>query len=469
MAALVVFNNVLDNVLGFDAGLRAAVNAQGVDDLESLGSLKDKEIDTIADNIRRGIRPDANGAGGAPGFNINYIQTRQLKKAAYAERHLRYRMSQPWTAANQVNTPLLNELWQFRDYEEETKNHDRNMPEQYKGYSSLQTTKTEIESYLREVRGHNGTFLFYVIRKEPDPLHADNLVLAADSLDARMIKKAPHTGDGWRADNAKVAEVIAAAFKGTDAWAWVRSHCLTKDGRGAYQAFRDKYVGTETRNHLTAKSEGVLHNSYYGGEKRNYTFDIHCGRHKLAHDDLSEFDTSRTEEQKIRLLLKSIHDPDLKAAVDTVRAQPATFTTFDRVVAHLSLSVEAPDPSSQPRRGIAGLETKDEDGFVPEDRNYSAEEWGKLTARQRYQVFQLRQKTGSKFTGGGGGGKGRNFKGNKQSKSQKRKINKMKKQNKEMKKTIAKLSVKKEDDGSSSSEDDTLGMQMSRKKKAKKN
>jgi len=116
MAALVVFNNVLDNVLGFDAGLRAAVNAQGVDDLESLGSLKDKEIDTIADNIRRGVRPDANGAGGAPGFNINCIQTRQLKKAAYAERHLRHRMSQPWTAANQVNTPLLNELWQFRDY-----------------------------------------------------------------------------------------------------------------------------------------------------------------------------------------------------------------------------------------------------------------------------------------------------------------------------------------------------------------
>jgi len=130
MAALAVSNDVLDNVLGLGAGLRAAVNAQGVDDLESLGSLKDKEINTIADNIRRGIRPDANGAGGVPGFNVNCVQTRQLKKAAYAERHLRYRMSQPWTAANQVDTLLLNELWQFRDYEEGTKNHGRDMPEQ---------------------------------------------------------------------------------------------------------------------------------------------------------------------------------------------------------------------------------------------------------------------------------------------------------------------------------------------------
>jgi len=217
MAANVVHNAVLQNVLGFAAGLRAAIIAQGVDDLESLGSLKDKEIDTIADNIRRGVRPDANGQGGVPGLNINCIQTRQLKKAAYAERHLRSRMSSPWIAANQINTALLNELWQSRDYEDDTKNHDRKMPEQCEGCSSLQTTKTDIESCLREVRGHNGIFLSYVVRKGPDPLHADDLVLAADSLDARMVKKAPHEGDGWRADNAKVAEVIAAAFKGTDA------------------------------------------------------------------------------------------------------------------------------------------------------------------------------------------------------------------------------------------------------------
>jgi len=192
MAANVVYNAVLQNVLGFAAGLRAAIIAQGVDDLESLRSLKDKEIDTIADDIRRGIRPDANGQGGVPGLNINYIQTRQLKKAAYAERHLRFRMSSPWTAANQINVALLNELWQSRDYEDDTKNHDRHMPEQCKGYSSLQTTKTDIESHLREVRGHNGIFLTYVIRKEQDPLHADNLILAADSLEvnsARSIKR----------------------------------------------------------------------------------------------------------------------------------------------------------------------------------------------------------------------------------------------------------------------------------------
>jgi len=159
MAAAVVFNNVLENVLGFAQDLRNAVIAQGVDDLESLGSLKDKEIDTISDNIRRGIRADANGQGGVAGFNINYIQTRQLKKAAYTERHLRYRMSSPWTAANQVNAAMLNELWQFKDYEEDTMNHERDKPEQYKGYSGLQTTKTDIESCLREVRGHNGVFL----------------------------------------------------------------------------------------------------------------------------------------------------------------------------------------------------------------------------------------------------------------------------------------------------------------------
>jgi len=282
MAANVVRNAVLQDVLGFAAGLRAAITAQGVDDLESLGPLKDKGIDTIANNIRRGTRPDANGQGGVPGLDIDCVQTRQLKKAAYAERHLRSRMSSPWITANQINVALLNGLWQFRDYEDDTKSHDCHMPEQCEGCPSLQTTKTGVESCLRGVRGHNGVFLSHVVQKEPDPLHADNLALAADSLDALMVKKAPHEGDGWRADNAKAAEVIAAVFKGTDAWAWVRSHCLTKDGRGAYVAFRDKYVGTETRNHLTAKSESILHNSYYGGEKRDCTFDIHCGRHKSA-------------------------------------------------------------------------------------------------------------------------------------------------------------------------------------------
>jgi len=144
-------------------------------------------------------------------------------------------MSSPWIAANQINVALLNGLWQFRDYGDDTKGHDRHMPEQHKGCPSLQTTKTDIGSCLREVRGHNGALLSHVIRKGPDPLHADDLALAADSLDARMAKKAPHEGDGWRANNAKVAEVIAAASKGTDAWAWARPHCLTKDGRGACQ------------------------------------------------------------------------------------------------------------------------------------------------------------------------------------------------------------------------------------------
>jgi len=95
MAANVVHNAVLQDVLGFAVGLRAAIIAQGADDLESLGPLEDKEIDTIADNVRRGVRPDASGQGGVPGFDIDCIQTWQLKKAAYTERHLRSRMSSP--------------------------------------------------------------------------------------------------------------------------------------------------------------------------------------------------------------------------------------------------------------------------------------------------------------------------------------------------------------------------------------
>jgi len=127
MAANVMHNAALQDILGFAAGLRAAIIAQGVDDLESLGPLEDKGIDTIADNICRGVRPDANGQGGVPGFDIDCVQTRQLKKAAHAGRHLRSRMSSPWIAANQINAALLNGLWQFRDYEDDAKNHDRHI------------------------------------------------------------------------------------------------------------------------------------------------------------------------------------------------------------------------------------------------------------------------------------------------------------------------------------------------------
>jgi len=60
MAAQAVFNQVMTNVLGSqDAALRQHIIDQGVDDLESLGSLTDDEIQTITDNIRRGIRADA--------------------------------------------------------------------------------------------------------------------------------------------------------------------------------------------------------------------------------------------------------------------------------------------------------------------------------------------------------------------------------------------------------------------------
>jgi len=192
MAAQAVFNQVMTNVLGFqDAALRQHIIDQGVDDLESLGPLKDDETQTITDNIRRGVRADANGVGGMPGLNITVMETRSLKRLAYVGRHLRCRVGTPWPAANQINAGQLDSLWTFEDLEEETRDKDKQTPEKYNGITSLPAMKAGLESWPRDVRGHHGVSLGHVIRKEADPNHVDNTVNPNNPTDVKMVRKAP--------------------------------------------------------------------------------------------------------------------------------------------------------------------------------------------------------------------------------------------------------------------------------------
>ena len=83
-----------------------------------------------------------------------------------------------------------------------------------------------------------------------------------------MIERAPHGEDTFSpADNVTVWEKISALTWSHECWTYVRPAQRTRNGRMAYRALKNHYLGPNNTNHQANEAEAKLKDSSYHGEK----------------------------------------------------------------------------------------------------------------------------------------------------------------------------------------------------------
>ena len=119
----------------------------------------------------------------------------------------------------------------------------------------------------------------------------------------QMIERAPQTitvANGtiikhptFATDNKMLFDKLAELTREHECWTYIKPHARARNGRAAYMAFKNHYLGPNNIGNLAATAEHKLINATYGGEGRHWDFERYATLHKEHHtilQGLEEYD-----------------------------------------------------------------------------------------------------------------------------------------------------------------------------------
>jgi hypothetical protein len=387
--------------------------------IEALQYFDDKGVKILCASLRKpGGTIEQATADGQPAVRIPnpgvYVSTMaeiNLTTACYMARHYK-RASRTLTAAL-LTTARIERYKQFKEAEEAYKEPDDAMklvkPDKIMDF---------IEDWPDHVAlydGQNGRPLSYVIRdviavpeEASDPAFGETGSRYA-SLRDEITDRADHEAAQYPVDNARVFELLNdAVSEHKHVKTWIKPFATTRNGRGAWLAFKSHYRGSSELEAIETAAENKLENLVYRGEKQRYNFETHVSMHRKAHQEIEKATgTPIPEATKVRRLLKSLQVATMAVPVATIRAQDNLRGDFDASVNYLKAflsQTEQPDHRNVAsmnskggrkggKKGTNGRKSQDDKGGSKKlDRYYKPAEWWKLDVDTRKKVIELRKK-----------------------------------------------------------------------------
>ena len=177
---------------------------------------------------------------------------------------------------------------------------------------------------LRGQRGTTGLPLAWCVRNDEEVV-ADPAEGWA-TVDDELINRAQiKTGAGqytteFKDDNQKVWEIINGLTRNLPCYAHIEKSRTKKDGRAAFLALKQQYLGEDHFNNQATAAENALRLARYEGETKRHDFESYVRIHVRQHNILTKLsDTGYhegvTEATKVRKFLEGIKAPALKEAV----------------------------------------------------------------------------------------------------------------------------------------------------------
>jgi hypothetical protein len=270
--------------------------------------------------------------------------------------------------------------------------------------------------------GQDGRPLTYIIRKDPiPPMEATDPAFGQAGARFGIIRdeieaRAPHDTPEYHVDNATVFDILNDAVGDhKNVKTWIKSFARMKDGRSAWESFKNHYRGTNQMEAMEADAEKQLSTLTYTGEKPRYNFELHVSKHLQAHLDIAKAGGDMRERSKVRKLLSSLQAKHLEAAIAYVRGNDQLQENFDRAVSYIRTFIIA--TTNTETRNVASVQgsnkrvrfedkkdnknknkkskkdkkggKKDSDG---EDRFYKPKEWWALSKEKRDRIIAIRDK-----------------------------------------------------------------------------
>ncbi len=207
----------------------------------------------------------------------------------------------------QATLARLERVWALKERIDRTKedNKDLSKVEVLLKVENIRKTVEDIDENLGQRLGAYGAPLSYLVQDQVVPEDPD-LGFGVPDAFSEMIRQTRHNGDQFEEDNMTLWAIVRQVTHGGPAWNWVKPFASTKNGRSAYFALKQHYLGKSFQKRNVAHAERILTTVFYDGKSRNFTFESFCEKLNLAFLDLEEAGEVVTEERKVRILLENI-------------------------------------------------------------------------------------------------------------------------------------------------------------------
>ena len=430
MAAVAAMRTTLTR-LGFTQDVAATItNVQGVDSIDELKFLNDKEVEGLCNNIRKpgGMMPNPDaGAQGEPAMIRNPEQgvsaraENNLKLCCYFIRHCE-RISRSVTV-DQITLANIRALHDLRDAEI---NHidPEPMPKLMDSKNWPKTMEGIVE-YLRGCLGVTKIPLSYVVRDhiEATP-EANDPETNYDTPQDEMIAHAPMmiaNGDEhptFLTDRQTIWDKISDLTREHECWTYVKPAQRARNGRQGYTLLFDHYLGQNSMANQASLAEAKLKNSSYQGERCHWNFKrfvcMQVEQHEIL-NGLTKYGYSMIDNgSKVRYLLGGIKTKDLDPVKVQIMASPGLREDYegcgnlyqDYIAQHaptqrdynVSQVGSSKKDGGGKCRGGGGVSFSDESlaGIKVDNRYYIPQEYASLDPKQKAKLKTVCHKCGHK-------------------------------------------------------------------------
>lgn len=412
-----------------------------VPDLDALGELTTKEIDSCTKSMRRpgGMVQTVTGYWITdPGVRIDAGSSTLLQTCGFAKRQM-YLASRPLDPI-ELTTDLIY-AWKCDLLTNLNYNEDTTLPDATLFFSDWPKGFETLDTFISKQRSDTERIsLGYLIRTSPAVTpHADDPRANYSNLEIEQNARCPHTrtlatgdvvvAEYYKEDNKKLWLLIHDIFRETHAYPFIKEFSRATDGRGAYLALFQHYLGPNNKNNIAAAAERDLMKLSYTGETKRYNFEKYVGGHKKCHnifDGLVRYGYSSMDKgTKVRHFVNGINHPTLNAIKATVWHDQTLANDFEAVCAMFKTVIQQSNMAATAgvNTTIATAEVKKTSGSrksvswktttpTPSKnvdvalRFYSPEEYAKFSNEEKLILKRKREAAG--MTGqsnGGGGGK----------------------------------------------------------------
>ena len=295
-------------------------------------------------------------------------------------------------------------------------------------------TMEAIEEWLRGTYGQTKTPLAYVVCRDEGVPPGLDPAGNYQSIYEEMMARAPHREGGpgtnrtatFTFDNAQVFEMIASITREQDCWTYVKPAQCRRDGRQAFLALWDHYLGPNNVDNMASTAERKLTSTVYSGEKKRWNFEkyvkVHMDQHQIIEGLVEHGHAGIDSRSKTRWLLDGIKCEGLDVIKTQILANPTLRSDFTACVtlykdfigqknaaenATLNVSVVGQEDPARgnlgKKRGAGGHQhgsskAKGETTGI-QDRYYSGLEYQKLSKAEKGELGQIREARGSFGTG----------------------------------------------------------------------
>ena len=250
-----------------------------------------------------------------------------------------------------------------------------------------------IKSHLQVMIGDSGMPLSYVLREDP-ALPAVDPGFGLPDFEQDVASRGRHDGHFWRGDNRLVWLLIKKLTEGTNAWSCVQEFARTNNGRGAYFALVNTYMGPDIQRILLKRAEATLSTAVYDGRSKSWTWTKHVSRYREAFKDMATSGQELRGRTKVTKLLASFQMESLRHLSSTINNDPALRENFEAAQAFIQGEIgDLKTKNGSNNRNLSSMESIDyEEG--PSDSD-------KIRKSLQRRLKKLQAKLSEKGKGGG--------------------------------------------------------------------